>query len=118
MSKEIKITKECLQRAYDEGCEDVKKVIKTLCPDEFEKKIEYDKCKIYAIKNHVVCFLCEQTDDNYVWMPISNTDGRHAYNGYKSRSGEKAIAYIKDIEAIEVFDSQKDFLTWALKQVS
>ena len=32
---EVKITKENLMKAYENGCDDVKKVLKDLCPREF-----------------------------------------------------------------------------------
>jgi len=35
MSEEVKITKENLMKAYENGCDDVKKVLKDLCPREF-----------------------------------------------------------------------------------
>ncbi len=110
-------SKEGIQKAYDEGCEDVKKVIKNLWPEEFEKKIIYDRDKIYAAHNgsHVLKLTTNWTYDDFYWSYLDRTEGFNA-------RASTAIQSIKEAEyrayKIEVFDNEKDFFTWALKQIA
>ena len=70
-------SKENIQKAYDEACEDGKKAIKTLWPDEFDDEFKFDDNKIYPFKDYEIFILKNITvvdDDNkYMWMGTNRT---------------------------------------------
>lgn len=113
--KNITITKENLLKAHSEGCDDTKKVLETLCPDEFEDEIEYDEDKIYGYNYCGVPRKIHKIDDRF-WS-IAFDDTRNF--GIMETSFEEFLSYLKkDNLKLETFDNSKDFLFWALKQVS
>ena len=110
----ITIKKENLQKAYDEGDKTQKEFLETLCPDEFKSKIEYDSSKIYAVCGFATIYKLHELDGKYMFCDMANSSS--GWTG-KHTSVEGVLKSAED-EEVEVFDNQKDFFTWALKQVS
>ncbi len=110
--KNITITKENLQKAYDEGCDDTKKVLKNLCPDEFEKEMEIEKGKINAclLDRNVIYIEIQRSKYRAVELKTdeSYNNGWHDIDGFKNHWGNMEW---------QSFDNQKDFLEWALKAI-
>lgn len=109
----LQITKEKVLEAASK-CSTAKETLKTLFPEVF--KMEFNKDKIYAFK-HIydnIYKLHRGVDGIYKWLSLGSSF-RQWNNDYKS--GEEALESFKE-KNIQVFDNQKDFFTWALKQVS
>ena len=118
MSKKIELLSKNLQKAWDNTCSDCKNLLENLHPDYvFKKEIEYDPDKIYGFV---------QGDD--IGMIVEAGDGRHSivylesdryWDDQSWGEGQQALSYLStaDNVKIEVFDNQKDFFTWALKQI-
>ena len=66
MEKYVKFKKEDVQKAYDEGCEDVQSTLRKMCPEIFEKK-----------------YCCDWMKETIKHGLIKDVDGKHhrfAYN--------------------------------------
>lgn len=114
--KNITITKENLLKAHSEGCEDTKKVLETLCPDEFEDK--YDSDKIYAICKSDKIYVIHKRDYNgSVFHAYDGKANGNSINGHGKESFD-SLCNIFCGNTINSFDTQKDFFTWALKTIS
>jgi len=112
-------TKENILKAHSDGCDDVKKVIENLWPDELDKKIEYYEDKIYAFYDNF--------NEN---IKVIHREAYEAgkFKGYKLTSGgtsnherdsfKDTVESVSGSNKIEIFYNQKDFFTWALKQLS
>ncbi len=113
--KNITITKENLLKAHSEGCDDTKKVLENLCPDEFEKKIEFRTDKIYAFKKGGEVWKVNIASGVYRAIPMKDS-----WDEWLEREKpEDLLSAITDKGfKVEEFDNQKDFFTWALKVIS
>jgi len=111
-------SKDNILKAHSDGCEDVKKVIENLWPDEFEDK--YDETKIYALHNRT-------TNNINIIHKISDSSGSlfHCFNLFANGDGvcsendfDSLIKNVNNYHRVESFDTQKEFYKWALKQLS
>lgn len=112
--KEIKLKPENLQKAWDEGCDSTKKALENIAPDyKFKKKIKFSKQKVYAFSRRGEIYkLIDCLSSRYLWSRMGNTYN-HCYGLHFSTN--EALESAK--EKVEVFDNEKDFFKWALKQV-
>ncbi len=118
-NKNIEIKKEDFHNFYDSLCDEYQEKVRKLCPDEFEDEIKYNSEKLYAyarkgLDGLEITLLREGSDYKMFWSVLNTTYNKvgSAYN-----TAQEALNEYKH-EGIQVFDNQKDFFTWALKQVS
>ena len=109
-------SKENILKAHDEGCDDAKKVIKNLWPDEFEEEEEFKENKIWAFCSGMnSIYLLTREDRGWAITNINDT----SYIFSSANSAKECFdKWKKDGKKWQSFDSEKDFLKWALKQVS
>lgn len=103
-------------KMHDAGCSNVRKALKNGFPEFFEDEIKYFSDKIYAFKHatkciHVLTEIPEGDDRGKCYFTELNTTDMYA--GYISSSAQELIDSRK--EDIKVFDNQKEFFSWALK---
>ena len=117
--KEIILKPENLQKAWDNASDESKRVLEEAAPDfEFEEKIKYEAFKVYGVAgDHRTIYILIYIDNRkYAFAPIGDMDliCLDTYN-----TPEDAIASVLNLGLdVEPFDNQKDFFTWALKQLS
>lgn len=87
----VKLKKENLQKAYEEGCEDVKKVLRNLYPNEFENNKYYHRGDRFLAdgREHILAAI---SDNEYVLICLNT--GKHC-NIIKSESSEILLAKIE-----------------------
>jgi len=113
--KEIKLKPENLQKAWDKGCSDVKEILEMLHPDfEFEEKVEGDECKIHAFASSAGVFIANKIKEGK-WSLVNMSSP--SLICYKMETLNKIISSCKRDE-YGVFDNQKEFFEWALKQIN
>ncbi|MCK4822424.1 hypothetical protein KA005_42060 [bacterium] len=80
MNETVSIKKENLQRAYDNGCEDVQDVLKDLFPDDLERdKFCCSNFKMYyeGTDSHPKFIFDSEIGDYYVFPDVGGWTVRH-----------------------------------------
>ena len=101
--KEVKITKENFMRAYENGCDDVKKVLKDLCPGEFGPVRNNVSFKITAETIGVTSFRIKLSHQG---TPIGYIQPPHGINLFNS-----------DYEAVQVIDGGQGEMFWKINKL-
>ncbi len=103
-------TKDDVLKAHDNGCDDVKEVIENLWPDEFKKE-EFDRDKIYAFYSTGDIYKLHRIGDRWGFVDMGDSS---CYASGTHDTPEQAMRRC----SVHVFSNKKDFLKWALEQIS
>lgn len=108
------ITEEAILKAANE-CPDTKKVLKILFPDAFSE-IQYEQGKIYIVISNFDGALFKLHEFGKEWMFCEMNSSECGHSGTHD-TAQKAINNIDGCK-LQVFDNEKEFYKWAVKQLS
>ena len=112
----VTLKKENVLKAYEDGCEDVKKVLENLHPDLFEPKIKYEDHEIIGfLQEGMVGTILMTSSGSYNVVYLISTS---YWDSSSFNDGQKALDYLLSsdgVDQIKGFDSQQDFFKWCVK---
>lgn len=92
MKKKLQITEDSLQKAHDNGCSDVKKVLENMYPDFFEKEVEtFRRGERISVDGHECIIAVVPNSGNKEFTIVDLRDGCHWGDSFKVKDYVKIL---------------------------